>query len=235
LSGAAGRREEALVEVDILYHPSEALGIVKLAAGESLQAESGAMVGMSQGIDIQTQAKAGLLGGLKRSVLGGESFFVTTFTAQSPGEITVAPVLPGDITNHRLSGETIYVQSGSYMASATTIDVDTRWGGAKTFFSGEGLFLLKVSGTGDLLLSSYGAIHQVDLAAGQTYVLDTGHMVAFSDGVGYAVRKVGGWKSTLLSGEGLVVDLTGPGRVWMQTRSPGGFLGWLIPKLPSSG
>jgi len=222
------------VEVEILYHPSDALGIVKLGAGESIQAEAGAMVSMSPGIEIQTQAKGGVLGGLKRSVLGGESFFINTFTAQSPGEITVAPVLPGDITNHRLSGDTIYVQSGSYMASSTTIEVDTKWGGAKTFFSREGLFLLKVGGTGELLLSSYGAIHEIDLGPGESYMLDTGHMVAFGEGVGYSVRKVGGWKSTLLSGEGLVVDLTGPGKVWIQTRSPNGFLGWLIPKLPTS-
>lgn len=222
------------MEVEILYHPSDALGIVKLGAGESIQAEAGAMVSMSRGIEIQTQAKGGVLGGLKRSVLGGESFFINTFTAQSPGEITVAPVLPGDITNHRLSGETIYVQSGSYMASSTTIEVDTKWGGAKTFFSREGLFLLKVGGTGELLLSSYGAIHEIDLGPGESYVLDTGHMVAFGEGVGYSVRKVGGWKSTLLSGEGLVVDLTGPGKVWIQTRSPNGFLGWLIPQLPTS-
>ena len=92
--------------------------------------------------------------------------------------------------------------------------------------------MLKCSGTGDLLVSSYGAIHQVDLAAGETYIVDTGHMVGWSDGVTYEVSKSGGWKSTLLGGEGLVCRLTGPGRIYLQTRSPDDFLGWLIPQLP---
>ena len=90
----------------------------------------------------------------------------------------------------------------------------------------------RVAGQGELVLSSYGAIHHIDLQPGQTYTVDTGHMVAWTDGVQYAVRRVGGWKSTLLSGEGLVCDLTGPGRIYLQTRSQDAFLSWLIPQLP---
>ena len=220
---------------EIQFGPSYSLAVVRMDAGEAIQAESGSMVSMSPGIQIETQAKGGLLGGLKRSMLGGESFFLNTFTAAQPGEITMAPALPGDIVHLQLTGQTMFVQSGSYMASHPSIQVDTKWGGAKTFFSSEGLFLLKLSGSGDLFVSSYGAIREVDLAPGEQYVLDTGHMVAFSEGMTYSVRKVGGWKSTLFSGEGLVVDLTGPGRLYMQTRSPQGFLGWLIPHLPQSG
>ncbi|MET0458309.1 MAG: TIGR00266 family protein, partial [Ilumatobacteraceae bacterium] len=100
-------------------------------------------------------------------------------------------------------------------------------------FSSEGLFMLKVQGTGTVLVSSYGAIQPIDLAPGQTYTVDTGHMVGWSEGVTYEVKKIGGWKSTLLSGEGLVVRLTGPGRIYLQTRSPESFLAWLVPKLPT--
>jgi uncharacterized protein (TIGR00266 family) len=220
------------VESEIQYSPSYSLAIIRLQAGESVVAESGAMVSMSPSLAIETQAKGGFLGGLKRSMLGGESFFMNTFTAAEPGEITVAPSLPGDIVHLQLADQTIYVQSGSFLASGSGIDIDTKWGGGKTFFSSEGLFLLKISGTGDLFLSSYGAIRPVDLAAGQSYVLDTGHMVAFTDGMGYEVRKVGGLKSLFLSGEGLVVNLTGPGRLYLQTRSQASFLAWLIPQLP---
>jgi uncharacterized protein (TIGR00266 family) len=220
------------VESEIQYSPSYSLAIIRLQGGESVVAEAGAMVSMSPSLQIQTQSKGGLLGGLKRSVLGGESFFMNTFTAAEPGEITVAPSLPGDIVHLQLAGQTIYVQSGSFLASGSGIDIDTKWGGGKTFFSSEGLFLLKISGTGDLFLSSYGAIRPVDLAAGQSYVLDTGHMVAFTEGMGYEVRKVGGLKSLFLSGEGLVVNLTGPGRLYLQTRSQQSFLAWLIPQLP---
>ncbi len=221
------------MKVDIQYSPAYAIANLGLDAGESLRAESGAMVAMSSNIAIETKAQGGMLASLKRSALGGESFFLNTYTAQEgPGEVTVGPSLPGDVVHLQLAGHTLYVQSGSYLACSTGIDVDTKWGGAKTFFSREGLFLLKCTGTGELVLSSYGAIKTIDLAAGQTHVMDTGHMVAFSEGTGYEVKKVGGWKSTLLSGEGLVVRLTGPGRVWMQTRSPEGLVAWLVPQLP---
>lgn len=220
------------MDYDILHRPSYALLQVRLAAGENMSAESGAMVSMSSGIEIETSMRGGLLGGLKRKVLGGESFFVNTFTASQDGEVNFAPSLPGDVYAVELRGETIYAQSGAYIASTQGIDVDTSWGGAKTFFSGEGFFMLKISGSGTVFLSSYGAIHEVTLEAGQTYTVDTGHIVSFAEGVGYNVRRVGGMKSTFFSGEGLVVELTGPGTITIQSRSTDALLAWLIPHLP---
>ena len=220
------------MKYEVLYSPAYALGVISLDAGEQIQAETGAMVSMSDTIKIETGMKGGLMSGLKRSVLGGESFFINTFTAEQPGHVTVAPALPGDIVALELSGNTLMVQSGSYLASTAEVNVDTKWGGGKTFFSREGLFLLKCTGTGTIFVSSYGAIHLVELAQGQKYVVDTGHMVAFDESVQYEVGRAGGWKSTLLGGEGLVCNLTGPGRFYLQTRSPDSFLAWLTPKLP---
>jgi len=217
---------------EVRYSPAYALAVISLEAGEKLQAETGAMVSMSESIKIETNMQGGLFAGLKRSVLGGESLFINTFTAESAGEVTVAPALPGDIVALELTGETLFVQSGSFLAASPGVSVDTKWGGARSFFSREGLFLLKCSGQGTLLVSSYGAIHLVDLVPGQRHVVDTGHMVAFDESVTYEVGKAGGWKSTILGGEGLVCKLTGPGRFYLQTRSPEGFLGWLMPKLP---
>ena len=220
------------MEHEILYKPSYSLLKITLERGENISAEAGAMVSMSSGIEMQTSAKGGLFGALKRSVLGGESFFVNTFAASEAGEVTFAPSLPGDIYAVQLSGQTVYAQSGAYIASSPQIQVDTKWGGAKTFFSREGLFLLKLSGTGNVFLSSYGAIHEIELEVGQRYIVDTGHMVAFAEGVGYHVKRVGGLKSTLFSGEGLVCELTGPGKIMIQSRSADAFLSWLIPQLP---
>jgi uncharacterized protein (TIGR00266 family) len=222
------------MDVDIRHAPSFALAVVALPPGAEVKAEAGAMTSMSGGVEIETKAQGGMLKGLKRSVLGGESFFINTFRARDGGELTLSPTLPGDIIHLPVSGAALLVQSGSWLASDTGVDVDTKWGGGRTFFSGEGLFLLRCTGAGDMLVSSFGAIERRDLGPGEVLKVDTGHIVAFEEGVGYEVAKVGGWKSTLLSGEGLVATFTGPGSVWMQTRSPSDLVGWLIPQLPSS-
>ena len=223
------------MQTEIQYGPAFASAKVTLDQGESVKAEGGAMLAMSSTVAIETAAQGGVMKGLKRKVLGGESFFMNTFTAQAHGaEVYFAPTLPGDIVVWPMQGQTIYLQSGAYLASATGVEVDSKWGGAKTFFSGEGLIILRVSGHGEVLVSSYGAIESRELQPGQTLTVDTGHVVAWSEGVTYQVRKVGNWKSTFLSGEGLVVDLTGPGVIYTQSRSPQAFLNWLIPKLPTS-
>jgi uncharacterized protein (TIGR00266 family) len=222
------------MDVDIRFSPSFAMAVVTIPAGGEIKAEAGAMTSMSGGVEIETKAQGGVMAGLKRSVLGGESFFINTFRAPQGGELTVSPTLPGDIVHMPVdASKALMVQSGSWLASEIGVQVDTKWGGAKTFFSGEGLFLLRCSGAGDMLVSSYGAIEQRQLDAGEVLKIDTGHIVAFEEGIGYEVNKVGGWKSTLLSGEGLVATFTGPGALWMQTRSPADFIGWLIPQLPT--
>jgi uncharacterized protein (TIGR00266 family) len=221
------------MQTELLYRPSYSLAVIKLDPNESIQVEGGAMVSMTPNLKMETKAKGGILKSLARSVLGSESFFINTYTAPSEGgEITLAPALPGDVQIMELQSETLMVQSGSYVASAQGIEVDTKWGGAKTFFGSEGLIMLRVSGSGTLIVSSYGAIHPVELAAGQKYVVDTGHLVTFEDRLDFKVRKVSGWKSTLFSGEGLVIEPTGPGELTLQTRSEDAFLSWLIPHLP---
>ena len=216
---------------EILHRPSFSLLRVELEDGEAVQAETGAMVYMSPNIKIETKMKGGLLGALKRSVLGGESFFINTFRAErGNGEIGLAPSYPGDIEAFELSG-TLYAQSGAFLASSEDVRIDTKWGGAKTFFGREGLFLLKLTGEGYVFLSSFGAIQRKELRD-EKFIVDTGHIVAFSEGLDFKVRKVGGLKSTFLSGEGLVAEFRGTGTLYIQTRSVDGFVGWLVPFLP---
>jgi uncharacterized protein (TIGR00266 family) len=220
------------MKYSIDYGPAYALAIIQLRSAEQIQAEAGAMVSMSDTIKISTGVRGGVLSGLKRSVLGGESFFINTFEAESDGEVTIAPALPGDIIALEVGDQPLLIQSGSFLAATPDVKLDTKWGGGRTFFSREGLFLLRCTGRGTVWVSAYGAIHPIDLTIDQRYTVDTGHMVAFDESVRYDVGKVGSWKSTLLSGEGLVVKLTGPGRFYMQTRSPDSFVDWLAPKLP---
>jgi uncharacterized protein (TIGR00266 family) len=221
------------MDIEILYRPSYSLGKITLEGGEEVCVEGGSMVSMSQGVTLETGATGGLWRSLGRSLFGGETFFQNVFQAPAGGGVVyVSPALPGDLLDMDLRGESLMVQSGSYVASAVGIDVDTKWSGAKTFFASEGLVMLRARGAGKLLLSSYGAIHNLELAAGQTQTVDTGHLVAFTERIGFRVRTIGGIKSTMFSGEGLVVDLTGPGRVLLQSRSTDQFLAWLIPQLP---
>ena len=132
------------MQVEVLASPSFAFATITIPAGGELHAEAGSMAAYSDGVEVETKARGGMMAGLRRSVLGGESFFINTFRAPSGGSVSVAPALPGDMALVRIEAtQALMVQSGSWIASDPGVEVDTKWGGAKTFFSGEGLFLLR--------------------------------------------------------------------------------------------
>jgi uncharacterized protein (TIGR00266 family) len=221
------------MDVSIQFNPAFSLAMVKLAGNETIKVEPGAMVSHTDGMSTETKAEGGLFGGLKRMV-AGENFFQNTWKAPANGgEITLAPSLPGDLMTIDVSGRDMLLASGAYVASEMGVTMDSSWGGAKGFFGGGGLILLKVSGKGKVIVCSYGAILERTLAAGEKYIIDTDHIVGMDSSIQFAVQKSGSWKATILGGEGLVCQLTGPGRVLMQSRSTGAFLGWLLPKIPS--
>lgn len=223
------------MQITIEHGKSYATARVELGPGESIKAEAGAMLAMQGDLDMVT-ASGGIMQGLKRAMMGGESFFQNTYTARSGGTVWLAPPLPGDVRHIVMAGVPLIVQDGSYLASHPGIEVDTRWQGARGFFSGEGFVMLRVSGTGDLLLSSYGAIEEHPLAAGERFVVDTGHLVAFTEGMPQQLRRVSrGMKSLLFSGEGVVSEFYGPGLVYTQSRSSQSFLQWLSRRLPGGG
>ncbi|HUT55037.1 MAG TPA: TIGR00266 family protein [bacterium] len=212
------------MQVNIVCAPDYAMAEVDLAQNEQIQVEAGSMVAMTANMQIQTKAKGGVLSGLKRMV-GGESFFMNTYTAAgAPGRIMIAPGAPGDMRHIQLNGE-FFIQSGSYIASSPSINIDTKWGGAKTFFGGEGLFILKASGQGDVLFGTFGAVHEVEVNG--SYTVDTGHIVAFEPTLTFNIRRIGGLKSLFLSGEGLVCDFQGKGKLYLQTRKPASFVHWI--------
>lgn len=220
------------MEIEIRYAPVFAVATVTLAPGESIRAEAGAMMTMTTDMTIETGAQGGFLKSLARSVAGGESFFTNVFNGGAGGGVLqLVTQLPGDIAQLDVQGS-IFVQSGSYLASDPSISVDAKWGGARSFFGGVGLVLLSCQGAGKLLVSSYGAIDRFVLEPGQAITVDTGHVVAFADTVQFNVRRVGGLKSTMLSGEGLVVDLSGHGEVFLQTRNLSSLSDWVKAQVP---
>jgi uncharacterized protein (TIGR00266 family) len=215
------------MEHEVTGKSSFSLLVVNLEPGEGIIAEAGAMVSMTTNVEMTTEVEGGVFDALKRKMLG-ESFFMNTFVAGGgKGQVTFAPPMPGDIEHVELAGMPLYLQSGSFLACALSVELDTKWGGAKNFFADERLFLLKAGGEGPVFFSGFGAIQQVELEQGQRYIIDTGHVVAFDDLVHFEVRKAGGLKSFFFSGEGLVCEFVGPGRVYLQTRNKDALHSWL--------
>ena len=209
-------------EFHIDCRPDFAFLTVKIPPSQTLRVEASAMATMDTNIKMQTKLK----GGLGR-FLTGESLFINEFTAEGKsGEITIAPGPPGDMEHVHLDGETIFLQNSAYVASSPAVLIETKWQGLmKGFFSGENLFLIRCSGKGDLWFNTYGALLPVDVSG--EYVVDTGHIVAFTSGLDYRVTSVGGYKSLFFSGEGLVCRFSGEGRVWIQTRKVSALARWI--------
>jgi uncharacterized protein (TIGR00266 family) len=225
------------MDVQIRHTPSFAVARCTLTGGETMRAESGAMMATSDGVAIEASMQGGLVKSLKRSVLGGESLFITTYTAPSGGGwVDCAARLPGDAMLATLDGSrALNIQRGSYLCSESTIEIDTKWGGFKNLFGGEGGFLIRATGSGEVVASCYGALDRIMLAAGEKLTVDSGHMVAYDDGVTMNLRRAAsGSLTSMKSGEGFVFDFTGPGEVMVQTRNPGELITWLTTVLPFS-
>ena len=218
--------------MEVTNRQGPAFGVARITLGpnERVKAESGAMMATIPSVTVEAKAEGGMLKSLKRAALGGESFFITSYIAPPEGGwVDVAARLPGDTQVLDLvPGQAWFVQKGSWLASADGVEMDTKWGGFKNMFGSEGGFILRAEGQGPMVVAAYGAIEVWDLAPGQIITLDTGHMVAYQESVTMNLRKVtGGLVQTFKSGEGLVFDFTGPGRLLVQTRNPAEFLGFI--------
>jgi len=204
--------------------------VASLDQGETITAESGAMTYMDPTIEIRTRKREkGLLGSLGLKLIGGQSFWVNDYTAaKGPGEAAFVAAPVGDIERLDVApGKGYIIQKSAYIASTPNIDLDVKWEGFTKGLFGQGLFMLKATGNGPLFINTFGAIDVHTLQVGQTLIVDNFHLVGFSDTCNYKVAKVGGLKETLLSGEGLVTQITGPGNVYIQTKNLQEFVEWL--------
>ena len=195
--------------------------ILSLAGGDVVRAEAGAMMYMTDAIEMDAKMEGGLLGGLKRTLLSGESFFITYFRCTgAAGKVAFAGPYPGKIVEVALQSQQLLCQKDSFLCAVGDVDISvafTRRIGAG-FFGGEGFILQKLEGTGQTFLHSGGTIVPMQLAPGERLKVDTGCLVAFDPTVDYDIVRVGGIKTSLFGGEGLFfAALTGPGRVWLQT------------------
>ncbi|MDB4979059.1 MAG: hypothetical protein JWM56_1245 [Candidatus Peribacteria bacterium] len=221
------------MKYDIVLRPSYSALQCILNQGESIQAESGSMLAMDATATIEGNMQGGALQALSRAFLTNESFFVTTITAnQNDAEVYLAPRTPGDIEVIDISNEEFLVQGGSFLASVGAVETNAKFSGWKGFLGGEGLFMIKVSGTGTLFISSFGGILKKELKPGEQFMVDNGHMVAFSSAIQYDIGKVGQGFGMVTTGEGLAYTFTGPGTLYMQTRNLKTFTETLNPFLP---
>jgi uncharacterized protein (TIGR00266 family) len=223
------------MQIDIRHSPSFAVARLGLGPGEAAKAESGAMLAMSDGVGIEAGMQGGLMKSLRRGILGGESFFMTTFTApEGGGWVDVAPALPGDVAILEVTAEMpLIVDRGSFLAGEAGLEIDSKWKGFKSLFGGEGGFMVHAGGHGSLVVSSYGAIDRVTLGEGERMIVDTGHMVAFPDSIEWKMRRAADGKTitSMKSGELFVFEFVGPGTILTQTRSFDGLVAMLRPEL----
>ncbi len=194
---------------------------VEMSDGEKITGESGAMVYTRGNVEIKTRTReGGFFKKIKVTALGGESFFVNDFIAHGDCSIGLTGPPIGDIVLIGVRPATGFiVQSGSYVASSSGVMLDTQWQGFTKGLFGSEFFMLKATGQGDLFVNAYGGIISKELAAGEKMTIDNYHLVALSEQCSYNVIKVGGLKTTILGGEGLATEITGPGVVYFQTKN----------------
>jgi len=218
------------MKYEIKYKPAYSLLVVELSAGESLTAEAGAMTYMQPTLDVKTHKREkGFWGTLGMSVLGGQSFFINDFTATSgTGEAAFSSAPLGDIDTLEVTpSRGFIIQKSAYVASQAGVNLDIQWQGFTKGLFGQGLFMIKVSGSGLLFINTFGAIDKHTLSASERLIVDNHHLVAFSDTCQYMVTKFGGLKETILGGEGFVTDITGPGEIYLQTKNINELADWI--------
>jgi uncharacterized protein (TIGR00266 family) len=202
---------------------------VLLEPGDTFIAEAGAMSWMHDGVQMKSRLMGGFLKAMVRKLVGGESLFVAEYQHPTGGAVSFSPSTPGSLVHRRLNNNTLILTAGSFLACTPGVELKAKFGGLKALFSGEGAFYLECSGNGDLFFNSFGAIVEKDING--SYIVDTGHVVAWEPTLNYSLQGMGSLKSTLLSGEGLVMKFTGTGKIYLQTRTLGGLAGWLSPFL----
>ncbi|MCW4036748.1 MAG: TIGR00266 family protein [Candidatus Bathyarchaeota archaeon] len=215
---------------EIKYDPSYAMLVVDLDAGEKITGEAGAMTYMTPNVEVQTRMRErSVLGTIGLKILGGQSLFVNDYIAAGgSGQVALGAAPVGDINVMRVEpGRGFIVQKAAYLASTEDVELDIKWEGFTKGLFGQGLFMIKVYGRGDLFVNTFGAIDKHELGPGEEMVVDNFHLVAFSDSCDYEVQRFGGWKETILSGEGFITRIRGPGEVYIQTKNLREFVDWL--------
>lgn len=203
---------------------------VELAPGETIVTESDAMSSMDANLDLTAHFNGGLIKGLLRKYLGGESLFISRFknATDIPRNITVVQPTPGQILCKELQGEDYYLQPGAFLACEEGVQLGLSYAGLTSWIAREGLFRLRVSGQGKVWFGAYGALLEKEIDG--EFIVDTSHLVAYDPTLKLNLQLAGGIFSSFFGGEGLVTRVGGKGKIIIQTRSISGLASWLNPK-----
>jgi uncharacterized protein (TIGR00266 family) len=223
------------MEFCVKYAPVFSVLEIQMSEADVVVAQPNSMLSMTSGLQLTasvgrrgSKLSSGWFGGMK-SALGGENVFTAEFRAKRDGQLLMlAPDSQGDILTISLSGNGgYYLTRGAYLANIGDCELTIKYGGVKGMMAKTGLFLLHAIGEGTVFCQTYGAIVEKELTEGENFFVDNRFMVAFSDTVQYQlVKATNSVKDSVLSGEGLVVKYTGPGKVFYQTRGKPA-VGWL--------
>lgn len=220
------------MEYDIRYQPAFSTIFVTLQSGDNITAEAGAMTSMDANLVMKTQLSGGLFSAFLKRFLGKESLFVNTYTNESEEPLTIVlnRRIVGDIAALELDDEAICFQPGAYIAHTPGINIGVDFAGFASWIAGEGLFKLKVQGSGTVFFGAYGGLSKKEVVG--DYLVDNGHLVAYEPHMGMGIRLAGGIFSSIFSGEGFVNKLKGSGTIYLQSRSISSLVKFLSPKVP---
>ena len=213
------------MNVELRHKPTFATIFAELGPGDAITAESDAMASMDAEVEMTTSFNGGFFLAILLKFFGGESLFVNTFrTVKDKASLVLSQATPGDIQQIKLENQTLFLQPGAFIASSAGVQMGVGWAGFASWIGGEGLFRLKVSGSGTVWFGAYGGIFPREVT--HEYVVDSGHLVAYEPTISIKMALAGGLFSSFFSGEGLVSRIEGHGRIYLQSRSLDGLASW---------
>lgn len=227
---------------EITHGPSFAMLRVNLEPGQTLVSEAGAMVARSSQVQMAAKLNASKSAGFFalvkaiiiafiRKFIGGETFIVNHFTTPQAGTVWLAPSMAGHISHRRMNGEKLVLSTGAYLGHIGDLEIRMKFGGLKGLLAKEGAFFLEISGSGDLWFTSYGGIETIEVQ--KPFIVDNGHLVGYEGNLTFDIKSAGGGLMGLVaSGEGLVCEFKGQGKVYIQSRNLSSLANWLEPLLP---
>lgn len=211
---------------------------VSLRQGEKIYCESGAMVMMEAALDLKGKISGGIGSAIMRTFANGESFFQQHIEAvRGEGDCLLSPTLPGAMQVVEIGAQQYKISDGAFVAATSEMELKVRTQslGNALFAGSGGFFITETSGKGQLAVSGFGSMSELEVTPGKDVVIDNSHVVCWDSRLQYEMSvttgQSGGFLSNLVnsqtSGEGMVLRFSGQGKILVCSRNRNGFLTWV--------